>query len=647
MKKQYIMDVSREVLWYGKKESLPEVTALRAGALIASYASGSIRNIRIGTYEVVRMIYVTLRDRDWKTLVPEVKNEKIDVDDSGFRVSYESIYQEENIHLKLSVTITGDDNNRIVFDIDGTALTGFQTNRTGLCLLHPIRECSGNPCEITGPDGKKQLFEFPGLISPRQPMKNIKRMSWKPDGKVSAHVEFEGEIFELEDQRNWTDDSYKTYCRPLALPYPYALEKGEKIHQRITLQVEGEIETPKGRPESYHLKYDQKVKLPLPRLGISQAESKVTLSHREASLIRAACFDFYDVQILFENSWISELESDVDEANSMGLAIRLKVFFTENYEIEIGQLSQILRKQEGVIDSILILEAGKPVTSDSFLFRILEPLREAFPNAKIGGGTLGFFAALNRSRIQNKELDFISYSVNPQVHTFDNLTLVENLNGQYDTVITAKSISNGKQIYVGPVTFKIQANPTTATRQKDPIHGLPGHADVRQMSLFGAGWTLGSIKKLTEAGVDAATYFETMGEKGIIQGESDSKYPEEFQVQKGAVFPMYYVFMEILKHKKGRVISSVSSHPLDFEGMVFLEDDRKAIILANFTNRQLDVRVDGIAPEASVRKLDEKNGLRAMYEHEDYLKSPGCDFKFEQPITTIKIRPYGLVFINE
>jgi hypothetical protein len=110
---------------------------------------------------------------------------------------------------------------------------------------------------------------------------------------------------------------------------------------------------------------------------------------------------------------------------------------------------------------------------------------------------------------------------------------------------------------------------------------------------------------------------------------------------------MYYVFMEILKHKKGSVISSVSSHPLDFEGMVFLEDDRKAIILANFTNRQLEVRVDGIAPDASVRKLDEKNVLRAMYEHEDYLKSPGCDFKFEQPITTIKIRPYGLVFINE
>ena len=28
-------------------------------------------------------------------------------------------------------------------------------------------------------------------------------------------------IFEMEDQRNWTDASYKTCVRPLALPWPY------------------------------------------------------------------------------------------------------------------------------------------------------------------------------------------------------------------------------------------------------------------------------------------------------------------------------------------------------------------------------------------------------------------------------------------
>ena len=31
---------------------------------------------------------------------------------------------------------------------------------------------------------------------------------------------FEGELFELEDQRNWTDASFKTYPTPVALSDP-------------------------------------------------------------------------------------------------------------------------------------------------------------------------------------------------------------------------------------------------------------------------------------------------------------------------------------------------------------------------------------------------------------------------------------------
>ena len=49
----------------------------------------------------------------------------------------------------------------------------------------------------------------------------------------------EGDTFEMEDQRNWTDASYKTYVRPLALPWPYLIAKGETIDQKVTLIVSG------------------------------------------------------------------------------------------------------------------------------------------------------------------------------------------------------------------------------------------------------------------------------------------------------------------------------------------------------------------------------------------------------------------------
>ena len=56
---------------------------------------------------------------------------------------------------------------------------------------------------------------------------------------VSVECRMEGDTFEMEDQRNWTDASYKTYVRPLALPWPYTLAKGTVIEQAVRLSVHG------------------------------------------------------------------------------------------------------------------------------------------------------------------------------------------------------------------------------------------------------------------------------------------------------------------------------------------------------------------------------------------------------------------------
>jgi hypothetical protein len=119
----------------------------------------------------------------------------------------------------------------------------------------------------------------------------------------------------------------------------------------------------------------------------------------------------------------------------------------------------------------------------------------------------------------SNDLDFISYSITPQVHAFDNATLIENLNGQSDTVRSATEFAGNKRIQIRPVTLKMQSNPAATSTEANKADQM----DVRQMSLFGAGWTLGSIKYLTEAGAEAVTYYQTLGEKGIIQGDSSPK----------------------------------------------------------------------------------------------------------------------------
>ena len=52
----------------------------------------------------------------------------------------------------------------------------------------------------------------------------------------------EGDSWETEDHRNWTDASFKTYSRPLALPYPYKVAaRAEETRHTATLTFAGKL----------------------------------------------------------------------------------------------------------------------------------------------------------------------------------------------------------------------------------------------------------------------------------------------------------------------------------------------------------------------------------------------------------------------
>ncbi len=134
-------------------------------------------------------------------------------------------------------------------------------------------------------------------------------------------------------------------------------------------------------------------------------------------------------------------------------------------------------------------------------------------------------------------MDFITYSINPQVHAFDNLSLVETLSAQGETVKSARKFSNNKPISVSPITLKMRFNPNaTAPEANMKSDQLPPQVDVRQMSLFGAAWTLGSLKYLCESETHSLTYYETTGWRGVMETELGSHLPEKFFSSKKQFF---------------------------------------------------------------------------------------------------------------
>jgi hypothetical protein len=110
--------------------------------------------------------------------------------------------------------------------------------------------------------------------------------------------------------------------------------------------------------------------------------------------------------------------------------------------------------------------------------------------------------------------DFVSFSLNPQVHATDTRTLVENLQAQTDAVSLAHSFARGREVFVSPVTFKIRD-------ASDIGMAPPADSDGRLFTAFGAMWTMLSIGRL--AGAGSITFYQANGYRGILQ--ASGKYP--------------------------------------------------------------------------------------------------------------------------
>ena len=185
--------------------------------------------------EVVRGIFPAIRNRDWDTMDFQVSDFELDRGPDHFRIGYRAECIAFPFHWRgeLIGTTAGQINYRFAGEASGELLK----NRIGLCVLHPIEACAGESCRVQHADGTITEGVFPKWISPHQPFRNLSAISHTVLPGVEATVEFEGEIFEMEDQRNWTDASFKTYSTPLELPFPVVMPARSAVNHQVTVRV--------------------------------------------------------------------------------------------------------------------------------------------------------------------------------------------------------------------------------------------------------------------------------------------------------------------------------------------------------------------------------------------------------------------------
>src|SRR5579871_914429 len=230
----------RYALWHGRNEPPAETQQLRAGPVTALLQGQDLRYIRAGNVEVVRRLYMAVRDQNWNTIPGVASNVQRDIGPDRFSLSFDMRHHQGAVDFSWHGELTGAPDGTITCSLDGVANAAFRYNRIGFCVLHPPSTSAGRPYRAETPNGPISGV-LPELIGP-QLIKDgtllalfpaVQNLTIDLAGGVEARFDFEGDLFEMEDQRNWTDNSYKTYSTPLALPWPKDAHAGQVIRQTV------------------------------------------------------------------------------------------------------------------------------------------------------------------------------------------------------------------------------------------------------------------------------------------------------------------------------------------------------------------------------------------------------------------------------
>ena len=234
-------------------------------------------------------------------------------------------------------SIEGTSDGTVRYDCDGEGRSAFLKNRIGFCVLHPIRECAGARARQSRTGGAVIEGELPRAIEPQifgqASFQDLRRLAHEIEPGCWAELAFEGEVFEMEDQRNWTDASFKTYCTPLARPFPVEFKPGERVRQSVTLRLiedssaSGTVARSGPEEERVTIEWrDDGKSGRMPELGLGLASDDEPLTELETERLRALRLDHvrHDAR-LARGSWVPELERALEQCGRLGVALELAV----------------------------------------------------------------------------------------------------------------------------------------------------------------------------------------------------------------------------------------------------------------------------------------------------------------------------------
>ncbi|MCX5541028.1 hypothetical protein M3A49_16230 [Paraburkholderia sp. CNPSo 3076] len=536
-------------VYYGTEQPVTPARRLEAGPWSAWLIDGALHDIRYQGTEVIRAVSFLVRDKDWGTCRPEI--ERIDVEETagGFHVAYDArCANPDGDALSFALAIDGSGHGALSFRSDVTVYSDFLAARCGFCVLHPIDGVAGAPARVEHGDGSRESAAFPALIDPWQPFKDIAAIEHDLPNGLTVRCTFTGDVFEMEDQRNWSDASFKTYSRPLELPWPYTLEKGAAFAQTVTLSVSAADDVAKAaqktrEPGALTIEIggaDSALPEAIPAIGVAIAAHDAAAALANLALL--AELGPQQLTLGFDplaSAGMAELERFAQLQRESGVPAVLE-FALPGVEAPPVELSRLAAQIDqaglaltGIVVSPAVHRQSNPPGSVSppcpALDEVYREARRAFPKLRLGGGMLSYFTELNRKRPPLDMVDWVTHATCPIVHAADDRSVMQTLEAIPHITRSCRALIGGQPYAIGPVSIGMRQNPYGSRVMPNPAGERVAMAanDPRQRALFGATWLAGYAAALEGAGIETLTLGALTGSRGLadVDGNTPARYP--------------------------------------------------------------------------------------------------------------------------
>lgn len=591
--------MSDRIKLFGTDEPPAAPRLLTAGPLSVEFVSGALRAIRFKGHEVLRAISYVVRDRDWGTYDPPIEELTIEEVSDRFTLRFEAACEApDGARLRYRARIVGEASGRLAFEVEALPSGAFETNRCGFCVLHPIEGLAGTSVEVEHVDGSVEHSRFPDQIEPWQPFKDMRAITHEIAPGLRATCRMEGDAFEMEDQRAWSDASYKTYVRSLALPWPYRLESGVSNRQAVTLTIAGDTATltPAAiQVGPVEIALGVATGETMPRFGLAIAPEEAETALAEIARLKAIAPQYllfhFDPLAGHGVGDLKRFARIAAECPGAEIALEFVLPARGDLDAECEAGAEAIREAGLRLDTLVVgpdVDRGSTPPGSAWpdcppLADIYAAARRAFPGVRLGGGMFSYFTELNRKRVPLEPLDFVTHATCPIVHAADDRSVMQTLEAIPFIVRSTRAFISDKPYRLGPTTIGMRQNPYGSRTMPNPDNKrVPMAADdPRGRGLFGVAWAVGYTARLEGSALESWCGASFAGPRGLL-------------TDRGGVVPLFHVTRGLARAAGTPRLSLASSDRTRVDGFATRDEDgRTSLWLANLTGETQTLRLAG------------------------------------------------------